>query len=246
MSENRINIGTSGWSYDSWIDDFYPEEMQQESRLSYYAKQFATVELNNSFYQLPDKSSIKAWCEATPSDFIFSCKASRYITHMKKLLEPEDSVNNMMNSLAHFGDKLGPILFQLPPNWHLDIERLTRFIESLSEDYRYSFEFRDKSWFCDAVYELLQKHQMALCFYDLKNYQSPEIITADFLYVRLHGPQKEPYTGLYDGRTLAGHAQKFLRWKSEGKSIYCYLNNDKKACAPKDAKQLLESLERQA
>lgn len=242
---NHIYIGTSGWSFDSWIGSFYPKDIKNNDRLSHYAETFSTVELNNSFYQLPSKKSIQHWLKATSDDFIFSCKASRYITHMKKLNDAKPDVDHLFESLEHFGEQLGPVLFQLPPNWHMDIERLAKFVRTLPKDHRYTFEFRDKSWLCEQVYDLLEKYDIALCFYDFKGYQSPEVITSDFIYVRLHGPTEQAYEGAYDGRTLAGYAQKFIRWQKEGKSVFCYFDNDQKANAPKDAVKLMDSLERQ-
>lgn len=245
MLHKKLYIGTSGWGFKSWIGEFYPQKIAQHNMLKHYAKSFQTVELNNSFYRLPEKQSILNWKESTPDNFLFSCKASRYITHMKKLREPEQGIRHLFKSLEFFGKKLGPILFQFPPNWHLDLERLQNFIKALPENHRYTMEFREKSWLCQRVYDLLDQYKIALCFYDYRGYQSPEVATGDFIYVRLHGPEQQAYQGSYDGRTLAGYAQKFLRWLDEGKVVFCYFDNDRKACAPHDAKRLQESIERQ-
>ncbi len=144
--------------------------------LTAYADNFETVELNNSFYSLTDIKDINNWLEKTPRQFIFSCKASRYITHMKKLKDPQEGIKNLMNALAPFGKKLGPILFQLPPNWHVNPQRLEEFIKALPKKHQYTFEFRDRSWLCDEIYQLLKAHRVALCFYDYKGYRSPEIL----------------------------------------------------------------------
>ncbi|KTD21095.1 DUF72 domain-containing protein [Legionella londiniensis] len=239
---DNLRIGTSGWNYKSWQGEFYPEGINDSELLPYYAERFNTVELNNSFYQLPDKGHIKIWRKMTPQGFIFSCKASRYITHMKKLLDPEEGISKLFASLSHFEEKLGPIVFQLPPNWRVNIGRLRSFIHTLSNDYRYVFEFRDKSWHREDVYELLRGANLTLCFYDFKGFQSPEVITSDLIYVRLHGPKEKPYEGSYDGRILAGLAQKFLHWLDEGKTVYCYFDNDKKGAAPKDAIRLIDKV----
>lgn len=241
---NNIHIGTSGWNFDSWVGEFYEDNV--EDMLPAYANTFGTVELNNSFYSLPDKKNVKDWRSKTPSGFIFSCKASRYITHMKKLKDPEEGVGNLMESLEPFGKKLGPVLFQLPPSWNVNTKRLEAFLKVLPDGHRYTFELRDKSWLCDEVYDLLEDHGVALCFYDYKGHQSPQIPTADFIYMRLHGPKTKAYAGSYDGRTLAGYAKKFLNWAADGKEIYCYFDNDQKSCAPKDAQKLIKSIERQA
>ncbi|GGI76322.1 DUF72 domain-containing protein [Legionella impletisoli] len=246
MSKRKIYIGTSGWNYDDWDEDFYSKSNGKEVHLQIYANHFNTVELNSSFYHLPSPSEIQDWRKKTPKTFLFSCKANRYITHMKKLSDPKEPINHLLKTLKHFEQQLGPVLFQLPPYLKLDLERLNKFINNLPNKYHYTFEFRNKSWFCDKVYELLQKNNITLCFYDFKGYQSPEIITSDLIYVRLHGPEKEPYQGRYDGRTLAGYAQKFLNWQEEGKSIFCYFDNTKSCAAPYDAKFLLGSLSRQS
>ena len=246
MGRSNIRVGTSGWSYDHWIGDFYPADVNKGQLLSHYVKRLNTVELNRSFYSLPKAETVEKWRDEAPSNFLFSCKASRYITHMKKLKDPQRSIERFLDTVDHFGKKLGPLLFQLPPNWKVNPDRLESFLEALPDGRRYTFELRDKSWLCDSIYRILQKHGASLCFYDYKGYRSPEAVTADFIYIRLHGPHEEAYTGSYDGRTLAGYARKMQRWADEGKDVFCYFDNDQKACAPQDAARLLESLEKQA
>ena len=245
MPPEKIHIGTSGWNFGHWVGAFYPADIAGKDMLPAYAKTFHTVELNNSFYGLPDQKSVKTWTSKTPEKFVFSCKASRYITHMKKLKDPQDGINHLFAALKPFGQKLGPILFQLPPNWHVNTQRLEAFLAALPDNHSYTFEFRDHSWLCDKVYEMLQEHAAALCFYDYQGFRSPEIPTADFIYVRLHGPGKKAYEGSYDGRTLARYAQKFLNWAKDGKDIYCYFDNDQNAYAPFNAQNLMKSIERQ-
>ncbi|GJL48952.1 MAG: hypothetical protein NPIRA01_01790 [Nitrospirales bacterium] len=242
MSRGKIYIGTSGWSYDDWIGNFYPDDLKKDQVLPFYANLFDTVEVNNSFYHLPDKNTVKRWCALTPKNFIFSCKASRFITHMKKLKDPKEGLRHLFDSINFFGNKLGPILFQLPGNWRFDKQRLKMFLHTLPPEYRYTFEFRDPRWLCQAVYDLLAQHNCALCVYDYKGYRSPDTVTTDFVYLRLHGPHPTPYTGTYDGRTLSGYAKKIKRWADEGKTIYCYFDNDQKSCAPHDAQKLRNSL----
>ncbi|OCH98287.1 hypothetical protein A8135_12065 [Legionella jamestowniensis] len=238
MQTKDVYIGTSGWSYGGWIGRFYPEKIKPDGVLPYYAKTFDSVELNNSFYQIPKEKNIKKWLNLTPPHFIFSCKANRYITHTKKLQDTEESVVRLLHAFSHFEEKLGPILFQFPPYWPLDLSCLKNFIEHLPSNYFYTFEFRHKSWFCEPLYELLQKHQMTLCFYDFKTYQSPEIVTGKFIYIRMHGPQKEAYQGSYSEEVLIKYTQKINHWQQEGKPVYCYFDNDEKCCAPKDAQRL--------
>ncbi|WED43547.1 DUF72 domain-containing protein [Legionella cardiaca] len=238
MPKNQICIGTSGWVYSGWIGNFYPEKIKQTQTLPYYAEIFNSVELNNSFYQIPKEKNIKKWLELTPKNFIFSCKANRYITHMKKLQDTTDSVARLLDAFSHFEEKLGPILFQFPPYWPIDLPCLQKFIENLPHQYAYTFEFRHKSWFCESLYELLDTHQMALCFYDFKTYQSPQIVTSPFIYIRMHGPNLKPYQGAYEDQTLLEYAKKISDWQNNGKAIYCYFDNDEKCCAPQDAQRL--------
>ncbi|WP_166254710.1 DUF72 domain-containing protein [Marinobacter salicampi] len=242
MHQGQVFVGTSGWNFKSWEGDFYPDRMPGKELLPEYARHFRSVEVNNSFYNLPEPETAEAWAKDVPNDFRFACKASRYITHMKKLKDPAEGIDRLMEALEPLGKKLGPILFQLPPNWRVNTERLEAFLEKLPGRHRYTFEFRDPSWHCDEVYELLEEYKAALCFYDYQKYQSPERPTADFVYIRLHGPEETAYTGSYDGRTLAGYARKIQRWQEEGRDVYCYFDNDEKACAPKDAAKLCEML----
>ena len=238
MQKNNVNIGTSGWVYSGWLGNFYPEKIKSNLLLPYYANIFDSVELNNSFYQIPKEKNVKIWAEITPPNFVFSCKANRYITHFKKLQDTTESVEKLLSAFSHFEEKLGPILFQFPPYWPKDIPTLKKFIESLPAKYLYTFEFRHKSWFGEELYELLDKHQMALCFYDFKLYRAPEIVTAQFIYIRMHGPDEQAYQGAYEESTLQEYAQKLLNWQKEGKSIYCYFDNTEKVNAPIDAQRL--------
>lgn len=244
MRKGQVHVGTSGWNFDSWAGDFYPDGLRKSDLLPEYARHFSTVEVNNSFYNLPSTKTARSWKDEAPDKFLFSCKASRYITHMKKLKDPDEGIDKMLHALEPLGDKLGPILFQLPPNWRMNAERLEAFLEKLPKGHRYTFEFRDTSWHCQETYDLLEKHNVALCFYDYEKYQSPEHSTADFVYIRLHGPEETAYSGSYDGRTLAGYARKINRWRDEGKDVFCYFDNDEKACAPHDAEKLLDSLKK--
>jgi uncharacterized protein YecE (DUF72 family) len=237
-----IYIGTSGWHYDHWKGPFYPQDIQSDDLLTFYMQHFQTVEINNSFYQLPEKETFDHWRETTPNEFRFAVKASRYITHMKKLKDPRQPVADFMERSEHLKDKLGPILFQLPPNWHVNVERLEQFLQVLPEDHRYTFEFRDPSWFDPRVYKLLEARGVAFCIYRLNQRDSPRQVTADFIYVRLHGPDGS-YQGSYDMQTLSWWAGAFSTWTQQGKDIYCYFNNDQGGYAVKNARQLKEMLE---
>jgi uncharacterized protein YecE (DUF72 family) len=229
-----IYIGTSGWYYEQWKGPFYPEDLSKGGFLEYYADRFQTVEINNTFYQLPKKKTLIVWRDTVPAGFIFSVKASRYITHMKKLKDPEEPVSNFLERIDVLEDKLGPILFQLPPNWNLNPERLRIFLEALPKRYRYAFEFRDPSWFDSRAYDALAEHGAAFCIYDFGGRLSPKKVTTDFIYVRLHGPHG-PYKGQYGIRELTRWAGVFLTWARQGKEIYCYFDNDQAGYAAQDA-----------
>lgn len=230
--EPQLFVGTAGWGYE-W--DFYPDDVQD--KLRYYAGHFASVEINNTFYQLPRESSLKQWCDAVPADFRFSIKASRYITHLKKLKDPQEPLNSFLPTADALGDKLAVILFQLPGNWRMNHERLADFLAALPEGYRAAFEFRDPSWHAESTYDLLRAHNAAFCINEFGGLVSPKIVTADFVYLRLHGP-RTPYEGGYDDQTLAGWAGAITSWLNDGKSVYCYFDNDETGHAPHDAKRL--------
>lgn len=238
MIERRcqIHIGTSGWHYDHWKGPFYPPGMASEHFLAYYADHFDTVEVNNTFYQLPAEGTVTAWRETVPSTFTFAVKASRYITHMKKLSDPEASLANFFHCIDLLGDRLGPILFQLPPRWGFDQGRLAAFLQALPAGYRYVFEFRDPSWFNPAAYALLAEHEAAFCMQDMTP-EAPKEITADWIYIRMHGPRGD-YGGSYRTEELAGWAGALSTWADQGKTIYIYFNNDMAGYAVQDAGEL--------
>ena len=235
------HIGTSGWHYDHWEGPFYPSGLPDEDFLEYYAGCFGTAEINNSFYRLPEKETLLRWRDAVPEDFVFSVKASRYLTHMKKLKDPEEPLYRLLDRVSALEDKLGPILFQLPPRWGSNPERLESFLEMLPGDQRYAFEFRDPGWFDDENYELLRSHGTSFCVYDLDGKTSPQEITADFAYVRLHGPDG-PYRGRYGAQRLAGWAGTFSAWRKKGLEVYCYFDNDEAGYASQDALRLRQMI----
>lgn len=242
MSKGKIYIGTSGWNYKGWKDLFYPRDVKQADLLRKYAESFASVELNTSFYHLPKRASVESWAEQSPDNFLFSCKASRYLTHMKKLKDPQEGLERLWEVFVPLGRKLGPVLFQLPPGWRTNTERLAEFIDYLPARYQYTFEFRDQSWLCQEVYDLLGENNINLCFYDFKQYRSPEVVTADFIYIRLHGPMETPYWGSYSDADLNSYARKIKHWSTAGKDVYCYFDNDQEANAPRDALRLISNL----
>jgi uncharacterized protein YecE (DUF72 family) len=190
---------------------------------------------------LPKKQTFEGWREGSPGNFIFSVKASRYITHMKKLKEPKDALDKFLSSVDLLGKKLGPILFQLPPRWKVNVDRLRFFLNSLPKGYKYTFEFRDESWFDDRVYAVLCEKGAAFCTYELEGNLSPKAVTADFVYIRLHGPGAA-YEGQYNAQTLAGWAGAISAWRNEQKDVYCYFDNDQAGFAAQDAMKLQDML----
>jgi uncharacterized protein YecE (DUF72 family) len=243
-ASQTIHIGTSGWHYDHWKGPFYPDKISAVEMLPHYVGRFHTVEINNSFYQLPKKTTLELWKKTVPSNFVFAFKGSRYITHMKKLKDPSRGVPPLLEAARVLGEKLGPLLFQLPPHWRINLERLDAFLQFLPRDFRYAFEFRDPSWFTDRTYEMLAKREAAFCIYHLAGRLSPKEVTTDFVYVRLHGPDGA-YQGQYDGKTLSGWAGAFSTWQRQGKEIFCYFDNDQAGYAAQDALRLQEMLSKE-
>jgi uncharacterized protein YecE (DUF72 family) len=209
--------------------------------LAYYCERFDTVELNNSFYHLPKKSSLESWRESTPARFCFAAKGSRFLTHMKKLKDPEQGLKKFLEAIEVLGHKLGPILFQLPPNWDLDLERLANFLGFLPREHRYAFEFRNATWNAAETYDLLARHNIAYCIFHLSGVHSPIQITADFAYVRLHGPGGK-YQGSYSDEALIRWAERIRKWRRELKTVYVYFDNDEAGYAAQDALRLKELL----
>jgi uncharacterized protein YecE (DUF72 family) len=238
-----VYIGTSGWSYDHWLGTFYPKGTRQQDLLAVYAERFESVEINRTFYKLPAAGTMAAWRAKAPAGFLFAAKASRYLTHRKKLKDPKEPVARLLGCVEHLGEKLGPVLFQLPPRWRVNPDRLQRLLEALPDRHRYTFEFRDPSWHDERIFELLSERGAAFCIFDLAGKPSPIEVTAGFVYIRLHGPGAA-YQGSYDGRTLSGWARRIRDWSEAGKDVYCYFDNDEKAYAPHDALRLKEMVER--
>jgi uncharacterized protein YecE (DUF72 family) len=242
-SAPRFHVGTSGWHYAHWMGRFYPPDLPAERWLAFYAERFATVEINASFYRLPSREVFAHWRSATPADFLFAVKASRYLTHMKKLRDAEAPLATLLGHASGLGRTLGPILFQLPPRWRYDAARLEAFLAQLPQRHRYAFEFRDRSWLNDSALAALAARGAALCVYDLEGFTSPLAATADFVYVRLHGPGPS-YAGSYSRRALSSWAGRLRGWADEGREVFCYFDNDQAAHAVHNALTLRELLDR--
>ncbi len=233
-----ILIGTSGWHYDSWRGRFFPERLMVKHQLRYYASQFDTTELNGVFYRTPSPRSVKTWREQTGPGFIFAWKGSKFITHWKRLGDTsENSLALLEQRLSLLGDQAGPVLFQLPGSFEADRERLARFIGLLSRRRRYSFEFRRPSWYAPPILRLLKDENIALCLSDHHDAPAPWKRTADFIYVRGHGPGGR-YKGRYRTAALRQWADEFRRWNKRGFDVFAYFDNDQKSAAPADALKL--------
>jgi len=233
----KLYIGTSGFSYTHWEKGvFYPQGLAKAKQLEYYTEYFQTVELNNPFYHLPLAKTFRGWYQRTPSNFIFAVKASRYITHIKKLKGCRQSWRLFISRAAKLKEKLGPILFQLPSSWPVDKQRLASFLKILSSKYRYCLEFRHPSWFNQDIYHLLKKHRIALCLADSAKWPYQEKITADFVYLRLHGSQAL-YSSKYTEQELEKWAIKIKKW-AKVKDVCVYFNNDAQGYAIKNAQKL--------
>ncbi len=239
-----VRIGTSGWHYKHWVGTFYPERMRPVNMLAYYQTYFDSVELNNSFYQLPERPALELWRDSTPSNFRFAVKGSRFLTHMKKLKDASVGLTRFLDAVEVLGEKLGPILFQLPPNWEIDLARLDSFLALLPAYHRYAFEFRNSTWEQPATYELLARHNIAHCAFDLAGYQSPIRLTADFAYVRLHGPGGK-YQGSYSHEALTVWADRIRAWLNELTSVYIFFDNDDSGFAARDALRLKQLITNQ-
>ncbi len=238
---SNFRIGTSGFHYEHWKGRFYPEGVKPKDFLKFYTRFFDTVELNNTFYQLPRSTSIDHWLSCVGPGFTFTIKGSRYITHLKRLNEPHDSLKMFFDRIELFGDKVGPILWQLPPRFPADPDRLRAFLKLLPRDYDHVFEFRDPTWFTPIVYSLLEKRKAAFCIYDRGDFLSPHIITSDLVYIRLHGPQ-EMYQGKYPQNKLRHWSQLMEQWSHTARAVFAYFNNDQSAFAVENALTLKKLL----
>ncbi|MEA2038994.1 MAG: DUF72 domain-containing protein [Thermodesulfobacteriota bacterium] len=235
--ERNIRIGTSGWNYPHWREIFYPVECPKSKWLEYYTRHFDTVELNATFYGLPKPETFGKWKQRTPDDFLWAVKANRYITHTKRLKEPEESLGRFYKAAISLQEKLGPVLFQLPPSLSFDEQDFEVFCQSLNQSQRHALEIRHHSWISDRVFAILKNYNIAFCVADTAGrYPYHEVVTADFIYIRLHGSRKL-YVSEYSEEELKTWAEKIAAW---GKDTYIYFDNDFEGYAVKNAKRLKE------
>jgi uncharacterized protein YecE (DUF72 family) len=234
-----VRIGTSGWTYDGWRGPFYPAELRKRDWLRYYATEFSTTEINGSFYRTPSLEAVRSWRDETPKDFRFAWKASKFITHWKRLTEKcENSIALMETRLEVLAPKAAAVLFQLPPQFLKNGPRLQAFLGMLPRHHRYAFEFRHKSWYDDDILDVLARANVALCLSDHVDAPSPWVVTARHVYVRGHGPSGR-YYGSYPLRTLRRWVESIATWRSDKRDVLVYFDNDQKAAAPKDARRLM-------
>ncbi|MFN2483905.1 MAG: DUF72 domain-containing protein [Candidatus Limnocylindria bacterium] len=239
----EARIGCSGWQYRHWSSDFYPPDLPQQHWLEHYARTFDTVEVNNSFYRLPSRSVFAGWRRRSPAGFVFAVKGSRYLTHVKRLKDPGEPVARLWQAATGLEEKLGPVLYQLPPRWLRNLERLEGFLAALPAGRLHAVEFRDKSWYSDETYELLQRHGVAMCVHDMAASASPLRFVGPFGYVRFHGSGAK-YGGRYPDRALDGWAERIGVELVAGRPMYAYFNNDVGGHAPRDAARLRDAIVR--
>jgi len=239
MAGGNIHIGTSGWHYRHWVGPFYPPGTQPEEFLSCYAERFGSVEINNTFYRLPDARVFDAWRQQAPPGFRYALKYSRYATHMKRLRDPAEALGLFLERAERLKGFLGPILVQLPPHWGADPERLDGFLRATPRRQRFAVEVRDPAWLCEPVYAVLRRHRAALVLHDRID-DHPIELTSDWTYLRFHG---RDYGGGYSPQALSAQARRIRRWLGEGHDVYAYFNNDVGGHAPHDAADLRRYVE---
>ncbi len=248
-----IRIGCSGWNYRHWRGPVYPDRLAARLWFSHYATLFDTVEVNNTFYRLPEPDTFAAWRANAPPGFLYAIKGSRFLTHLKRLREPEEPVTRLFEHARELGDRAGPFLYQLPRNFHCDHERLDDFLSILPRTLgevdgspkryalRHVIEFRHPSWYVDKTYALLESHRVALCLHDKAGSAIISPIVGPFSYMRFHGPGGR-YFGRYDRDRIHRAAARLLELHEEGRDVFAYFNNDPEGMAVFNAHELKESI----
>jgi len=245
----RLLIGTSGWTYASWKGPFYPQDLPSRRYLEFYAREFESTEVNYSFYHLPRPSTYEKWAAQVPDDFVFALKASRFITHVKRLDDAGEAWATFVQSALTLGAHLGPILLQFPPSFRRDRKRLTAFLNHAQRPapkpplLRLAFEFRHESWFTEEIYEFLRYHRAALCIADSPRYPRRDEVTADFVYLRFHG-RTGLFASKYSDAELAEEAKNIRRYLRGKLDVYVYFNNDALGHAVSNARTLKRFVEK--
>ena len=243
----RPRIGCSGWNYKSWRGTFYPERLAAARWLDYYATHFDTVEVNNTFYRLPERATFAAWRAEVPPSFLFAVKASRFLTHMKRLRDPEEPLSRLFSRAAALGRQLGPVLYQLPGNFHVDLRRLDDFLSALprvssGKRILHVMEFRHPSWYVPETFQLLERRNVALCLHDKHGSVIVEPFVGPCVYLRFHGTSGM-YRGSYSSRELDRWAPRLVE-HADGKPVFAYFNNDPDAVAVANAQQLRAAVDK--
>lgn len=234
-----LRVGTSGWTYADWVGPFYPEGLPERQWLAHYQGQFDSVELNVTFYRLPPAATFRNWRERAPEGFRFAVKGPRLVTHYLKLRRVEEILAIFARRVRLLGDRLGPVLWQLPYALERDDARLGRFLAVLPRDLAHAFEFRHPSWFAEPVYALLTGYGAAQVVWHMPDCESPVRATARHVYLRFHGTTAL-YEGAYSHAQLEGWAARVRDWLAEGRDVWAFFNNDVGAHAPRDAQRLRE------
>ncbi len=237
----QIRIGTSGWNYRHWSGRFYPSGMPSVEWFAHYAAVFDTVEINNTFYRQPAADTFDRWRTQAPKGFVYAVKANRYLTHMKKLKDPAEPLERFLWGTRRLKRHLGPILYQLPPNWNKDLTRLRHFVRLLPGELTHVIEFRNRDWLAEDTYQLLAEHRVCLCIHDMFR-RHPRRLTGPAVYVRFHGAGRK-YGGKYRPGRLESWAD-WIRTVARKRPVYVYFNNDEKGYAVRDALCLIEILNR--
>jgi uncharacterized protein YecE (DUF72 family) len=236
-----VRVGCSGWQYKHWRGDFYPAELPTTRWFQHYAVTFDTVEINNTFYRWPEAETFAKWREQAPKRFLYAVKASRFLTHMKKLKDPEEPLFRTFENVRHLGPHLGPVLYQLPPRWPVNVERFEHFLQALPKRTLHTVEFREPSWYSDTILALLQEYKVALCLHDMQGSATGKMVVGPFIYVRFHGRTK--YGGRYEDERLDEWADWLAARAREGLPAFAYFNNDVGGHAPRDAVRLRDRIQ---
>ncbi len=232
-------IGTSGWHYDDWRGRFYPEKLPKARWLEFYSEHFNTLELNNSFYHLPSEAAFNNWYNSSPPDFVFAVKMSRFVTHIKRLKDCDEAIMNFMSRARLLKEKLGPILYQLPPGLHRKDVLLDSFLKKLPTELKHVIEFRHQSWLDDNVYEILHRYKVGFCVFDMPKLVSPLIATGEFAYVRFHG-REGLYASRYTEKEMNDWSEKIKGLAERLETVYIYFNNDMQGHAIENARMMRE------
>lgn len=232
-----IRIGTSGWEYDDWRGRFYPTDLSRDRWLEFYAERFDTVELNASFYRLPGGETFAGWARRVPVGFVFAVKASRYLTHVRRLREPGEPLDRLWSRAGRLGHHLGPVLYQLPPRWLPNVERLDAFLRAVPPDATQAIEIRDRRWYRADVLGAIATSSVSLCLHDMPGSEPPLQPVGPIAYVRFHGAG-ERYGGAYSPQRLRAWADRMVGWAEDGRPVWAFFNNDRDGHAVLDADRL--------